>query len=499
MARRVRLVASLALAGGLVGWMAGQLAATGKAVSIVGIAILLVPVALWRRPQIAPLVLIAAALLIEQVGQGVASTGVDEPGAGDVVLTAHIPVTSSIPLFRGIGSLHMQPVDLLLAGAFVLYLVRSLDWGPRWRPRSHVSRAIGALLCVVIAGIAVGVAGHGDPRVAFMEARPFVYLASAYFLTAVLIRSRAALRAALWMLVAVIGLKALQGLFIFVQIRHLNPRPEAVLGHEEAYTFTLFILLVAALRMYKVEGRLVRAATWVLPLVIAADLVNNRRAAWLILGGGLITLAAVGYCSLPSRRRVLGRTALVTLAICAVYLPTYWNKTGGLAQPARALHSMVAPDPRDASSDLYREQENDNLKYNIEQAGVVGRGFGVPIDYALPIVDISGIDPLITYVPHNGVLYILMRMGLLGAVAMWALIGTGIIAGCRLARSADREIAAVGAVLAGLLVAYALEGATDQGFFFYRIAIVTGGLLGLAEAGRRLARRGDAHAGGAGA
>ncbi len=151
MARRVRLVVSLALAGALVGWMAGQLAATGQAVAVVGIAILLVPVALWRRPQIAPLVLIAAALLIEQVGQGVASTGVDEPGAGDVVLTAHIPITSSIPLFRGIGSLHMQPVDLLLAGAFVLYLVKSLDWGPRWRPRSHVSLAIGGLLCVVIA------------------------------------------------------------------------------------------------------------------------------------------------------------------------------------------------------------------------------------------------------------------------------------------------------------------------------------------------------------
>jgi O-antigen ligase len=292
--------------------------------------------------------------------------------------------------------------------------------------------------------------------------------------------------------VLVIGLKAFQGLFIFVQIRHLNPRPEAVLGHEEAYTFALFIFLVAALRLFEVKGRLVRVATWIAPIVIAADLANNRRAAWLLLGGGLVTLAAVGYRSLPSRRRVLGRTALVALAICAVYLPAYWNKTGGLAQPARALHSMVAPDPRDASSDLYREQENDNLKYNIEQAGLVGRGFGVPIDYALPIVDISGIDPLITYVPHNGVLYILMRMGLLGGIAMWAVIGTGVIAGCRLARSADREIAAIGAVLAGLLVAYALEGATDQGFFFYRIAIVTGGLLGLAEAGRRLARSGDA-------
>ncbi len=141
MGRRVRLVVSLALAAALLGWMAGQLAATGQVLNIVGFAILLVPVALWRRPQIAPMVLIAAALLVEQVGQGVASTGVDEPGAGNVVLTAHIPITSSIPLFRGIGSLHLQPVDLLLVGAFVLYLVKSLDWGPRWRPHSHVSKA----------------------------------------------------------------------------------------------------------------------------------------------------------------------------------------------------------------------------------------------------------------------------------------------------------------------------------------------------------------------
>jgi hypothetical protein len=69
---------------------------------------------------------------------------------------------------------------------------------------------------------------------------------------------------------------------------------------------------------------------------------------------------------------------------------------------------------------------------------------------------------------------------------MWALLGCGIVSGARLARSADRELAVVGTLLACALVAYALEGATDQGFFFYRIAFVTGGLLGLAEAARRL-------------
>ena len=46
----------------------------------------------------------------------------------------------------------------------------------------------------------------------------------------------------------------------------------------------------------------------------------------------------------------------------------------------------------------------------------------------------------------------------------------------------------VGTLLACSLVAYALEGATDQGFYFYRIAFITGTLLGLAETARRIQR-----------
>ena len=102
------------------------------------------------------------------------------------------------------------------------------------------------------------------------------------------------------------------------------------------------------------------------------------------------------------------------------------------------------------------------------------------------IQDISTIDPLILYIPHNGVFYIFMRMGLLGAIAFWSLLGIAIITGCRLVRSRNREVALFGALLACALVGYALEGYNDQGFFMYRIAFVIGTLLGLGEAARRL-------------
>jgi hypothetical protein len=207
---------------------------------------------------------------------------------------------------------------------------------------------------------------------------------------------------------------------------------------------------------------------------------------------GLVALSAVGFACLPGRRRFLGRLAIVIALCAAVYLPLYWDNTGALAQPARAIRSAVSPDPRDELSNFYRVQENANLKLNIEQGGVLGKGFGVPIDYALPIADISAVNPLIAYIPHNGVLYVFMRMGVLGGIALWALLAVGIITACRLARAADRELAAIGALVVCALLAYAIQGYNDQGFFFYRIAFAVGCLLGMCEVASRLAAASEA-------
>ena len=299
------------------------------------------------------------------------------------------------------------------------------------------------------------------------------------------------LHTAMWALVLGSGFKAAQALQSFLGVRNQIPRPDFIVGHEEALFFSLFILLTACLWIFRVPGPLRTTATALLPLVLMADLVNSRRAAWLILGGELIALSIVTMVALPARRRFMGKVLAVVVLISAVYFPAYWNHTGALAGPARAVKSAVAPNTRDESSDRYRMQENENLRLNIRQGGAIGRGFGVPIDYMQgSITDISSIDPMIRFVPHNGVLYILMRMGLFGGIAFWSLLGAGILTGCRLVRSRNPEVAVFGTVLACVLVGYALEGYNDQGFFMYRIAFVVGTLLGLGEAARRLDARG---------
>jgi hypothetical protein len=474
----------IGVGGAAAGLLAGQLVLGGHFAAVFGLIGLFVPVAMWRKPEISPVVMLGCALLIEQFSAGVSAYSANAPSAANAALSPQIPITGSIPFFQGLGSLHLDPSDLLLIFVFILVMFRVSWSGPIPWPRSYVSVGVKALFGCLLLGLVIGAMHHFNSRMAFQESRPYVYLASAYFLTAVLIRSRSALQWMLWTIVIAETIKSIQGVVVYVGTRSWAVPPESVLGHEEAYFFSIYMLLVATLWMFSVKGRLRTVSTSLLPLIIFADLVNDRRAAWLVLGGGLLVLFATGYVAIPERRPALKRVGLVALLVSAVYLPVYWNKGGNLAQPARALKSAFSPDPRDQASDLYREQENINLEYNIAQGGLIGKGFGIPIDYALPIVNIQAIDPDILYIPHNGVLYVLMRMGILGAVAQWCMIGFGIVAGCRLAKSGDKQVAVIGTLVACALVGYALEGATDQGFYFYRIAFVTGALLGLTESAR---------------
>ena len=471
----VAALAALLAGGSLVaGALAGELAASDRVAAVLALALVLVPVAVWKKPELGPAVLAGAALLVEQFDHFL--------GTGPAVSAA----TTKLPLFHGLGFLPLNPADLFLGLLLAIWVAKSGTGAVRSWPHSAATTAMLCVLGSVLLALVVGAAHGGDTKVAFMEARPYVYLGSSFLLASVLVMSRSAIRGVLWTFVAVVGLKAVQGLVVFLAFRGSAVRPDAVLGHEEALFFTLFLLLAVALWLFELRGTLRTTATVLAPVVLAADLANARRAAWLLLAAGLVTLAVVGAVALPHRRAFLVRTMLAVALVASVYIPAYWNRTGGFAQPARAVRSAVAPTARDEASDFYRMQEDANLIINIGEAGPLGKGFGVPIHYALPIVDLSDVNPFIAYVPHNGGFYVLMRMGVLGAIALWSLLAVAIVAGCRLARSADRELALLGAIVVCAVVSYTFMGHLDQGFFFYRIALVVGTLIGLTQAAGHL-------------
>jgi hypothetical protein len=460
----------LAGGGAVGGALAAQLVLSGHAILVLGLAVVFLPVALWVRPRYAPVVIVASALLIEQFP--------------DIAGSRTLAFSAQLPLFHGLGG--YRPSDLLLLFMCCIYLHRRGTEAVASAPATTLARAVRWFTAAVLFAVLFGVATHGIARVALTEARPFLYLAMAYLVVATCVITRRDVDAVLWALVVGTGLKAVEGLVIFFSVENQNPRPDAILGHEESLFFALFVLLTLALWLYRVEGRLRTTATWLLPVVLLADLTNHRRVAWLVLPVAVVVAIAVGMRCLPDRRPFLRKLALVFAVLSAAYFPAYWNKTGSLATPARAIHSAFSPDPRDASSNLYRVQEDANLKFNIAMEPPIGRGFGHPIDYALPIVDIRDIDPYIAYIPHNGVWWIFLRLGVQGTVAFWALLGVGIITATRLARVGRGHLGVVGMLLACALPAYALLGYNDQGFFFYRVGFVMGALLGLAEAARRI-------------
>ncbi len=471
------------LAGGgvIAGTVAGIAVASGHIASVAALLSLVVLVTVWLRPQLGPVLLVTIGLLVEQFSLGLTNGSV----------TANVPITGSIPLFEGLGGIHMEPADLLLFAVLLIYMIRSSRAGETWWPRSGLTVAIGALFAFVVIAEIIGVGiHHGALRESLYEVRPFIYLILSYFAAASMIRTRGAVHAMLWAFVIVEPIKAIQAIDLWIKTKDWVPKPEGVLGHEEAMFAAIFFFLVAALWLFESRSRLRTVATTLLPLVFFGDLVNDRRASWFILGIGLVVLVAIGYKSLPHRRRAIRIFSITFAVIFGLYLAAYWNHTGGtLGVPADAIRSQFSPDARDAASDAYRVNENANLKYNIKTSGkLIGEGWGEEIDYALPMPNlVVSLDPEILYVPHNGVLYILMRLGLLGASAFWAVIGAGIILGARLAQaSKNREFAAIGGLAAAALAGWSIEGAIDMGFTFPRVMLVIGCLMGLVEAIRHI-------------
>lgn len=477
--RRARALVPFVLgAAGVLGLGAGKLAAADHPTLILGLAAIPILMAIWRWPHSGVLMVLAMATTIEQFTY--------YAGSHQGVFTSRIPLFASATKGAGISLAEML-IGLVVAVWIMKGAVRH-DWNT---PRSPVAKTLIVYMGLVVLAVGVGMSRGGKMQVILYEVRPWTYLAVAYLLTASLLRSRSAIRAILWTIVIGTGFKAVQGLFMSLQVRHEPIPVELILSHEESFFFGIFLLLTLGLWTFGVKGRMRAVATTLAPIVLYADMANARRTAWAILGTTLVMFFALAYSALPARRRALRRKAVVVLALSALYFPVFWNSAGTLGQPARALHAQFSPDPRDLSSNLYRVQEDANLAYNIRQTAGLGKGFGPLIDYALPITDISKIDAFITFLPHNSVLDLWMRLGTQGMVVFLMLLAAAVFRASALTRSGDQDYAVLGLVAVCAVVAYVVQGSSDMGFFWFRIALCLGTLLGTVEAAHRLLPRGD--------
>src|SRR5207244_10663074 len=107
------------------------------------------------------------------------------------------------------------------------------------------------------------------------------------------------------------------------------------------------------------------------------------------------------------------------------YLPLFWNNPRPTGQPARSVRSLVSPDPRDASSNEYRDLEAINVRATIDSSPLMGVGFGREFQFVVPLPDLS-FWQFWHYEPHHNILWVWLKTGAIGFIAFWTLMGTAL-------------------------------------------------------------------------
>jgi O-antigen ligase len=162
----------------------------------------------------------------------------------------------------------------------------------------------------------------------------------------------------------------------------------------------------------------------------------------------------------------------------AIYLPIFWNNTSMLGQPARAIRSLSAPDPRDAGSNLYRDLELINVRDTIHANGLLGVGFGQPFYFVVDLPDLSW-WPFWHYEPHHNILWVWLKMGAIGFILFFTLMGSGIARAAHAVRSLQQPERRVFAMLAlSAIVTTLVFCYVDLGLVSGRVTVFLGTMMG---------------------
>ena len=174
---------------------------------------------------------------------------------------------------------------------------------------------------------------------------------------------------------------------------------------------------------------------------------------------GIVVLVVVLF---HRRRRAFWFFVPVAAFIGIGYLAATWNAIGPIGLPSQAVKTVLFPDQlgdADRSSDLYRQTEAFNLWFTIRQNEIAGVGFGRKFLQPVTLPDISFFE-FWEYLPHNSILWVWLKTGFLGMIAMFFMFGRAIQAGARSAltvRTAEQAaivVAALAYVVMFLVFAY---------------------------------------------
>lgn len=336
-------------------------------------------------------------------------------------------------------------------------------------------------------GAVYGYLTGGSLKVIVVELRPFVYLFEAYLIAYNLIARKSHVRIFFWFAIVGAGVKALQGIYIYLKL-HGQLGNSTLMSHEESFFFIGLLLLVMLLSLHTHYRPQLIAALAVLPFVVVTLVLNDRRADYVAFLLGLGAAWMLMFATMRQKRTLLLVILFVSLALGGGYVALFSGSTSGIGLPAHALISVFSPattDQRNANSNQYRITENFDLKYTVAHTNpLVGLGFGKPYLQPIPLTtvfpDIAAADLYYAYVPHNNIYWVWMRLGAVGFLAFWYLIGSIIVRGSLIARQLrDRYLQMIAIYVVCMTIMEIVVAYADYQLFFFRNVIYIGVLAGV--------------------
>jgi len=428
--------------------------------------------ALMARPVLGVYFLLGAGVLLEQW-----------PIAGLDPLTARSHIFENISNYTALP-FRLSLGDLLVATALLSWMARLAVHACPPARRGPLDIAVAAYGAVFVLGLAIGVArgGSWDLGAALAELRGPLYLVSLYVLCSQLIRTRGQVVLVVTVLVALVAVKAIQGVGNYIQMSSGPRWLEAVTGHEDVVFFSAVVVFAIVAMVLMPEQRLAWAVVALMPLLLAIEFLAQRRVAFIALGAALMAASALMLAVRPRRTAmILGVTALAAI----FYGVLFWDQGGLVAQPVRAVKAVIASDEvsdRDRMSDWWRDIENANIGFTVRQLPLTGVGLGQEYLFTKEPPELAGFLYW-RHWTHNAIFWVFLKAGPLGLFAFWLLVGqTLVTVGRTFVRLQDNKLRLITALVAIVVVAQVVYSSVDLGLTFSRPMIVLGTLLGLMTA-----------------
>lgn len=417
-------------------------------------------VLLWQQPVVIVFLLLANATTVELFEEKF-------PDA----LTELVPFWRNLSTI-GIAPIPVNPAELLMIAGVAIWLLRGLFGRSLQFKESASLKHYSLYLAVVLLALLHGIALGGNTTIALWEIRTPMYAGIVLFLTLNLIRTKHHLNVLSWLIVLGTGIKGIQGSWRYLVTygrKYDGVLRNSLLEHDEAFFFPAFYTFVLLMFIFGGSRRQKQVALLMVPFVIIADLANKRRASTANLVICLLVLMVILFKVLVQYRKRIFQLAAIAALLIGGYTGAFWNSDSVIAQPARAIKSNFEPDPRDESSNHYRDLENAGLMNGVRQNLVFGQGYGIELPLPPGMADLRDIAPFMLYMPHNSILWVWWRTGTIGFVCFCAALGSTIIRNCLLARStSDPTIQRWALFAVALVVMHLLMAWLDVGLFSYR-------------------------------